>query len=120
MVSTSPRDIGLPPLMYLSTRGSLSRRSKSSKSDAVNSRIDSRGVRSRMREADRAIALILLRAFAQLGQLLGLVFLRQRLGQLEQIAIHDRVDLVEREVDAVIGHPPLREVIRANALAAIA
>ncbi len=35
-------------------------------------------------------------------------------------AFHDRLDLVEREIDAVVGHTPLREIVGADALGTIA
>src|SRR6478672_12732195 len=56
---------------------------------------------------------------AERRELLGLEFLRQRADQLIEIALHDRVDLVERQVDPVIGHASLRKVVRADPLAAI-
>src|SRR5256885_1639016 len=56
----------------------------------------------------------------QRRELLGLELLRQRVDELVQIAVHDRVDLVERQIDPMIGPAPLRKVVRANALAAIA
>ncbi len=56
----------------------------------------------------------------QRGELLGLVLLRERVDELVEVAVHDRVDLVEREVDAVVGHAALREIVGADALAAIA
>src|SRR6267142_42796 len=54
------------------------------------------------------------------GELLGLMLGEQRLCQLTEVAIHDVVDLVEREPDAVIGDPPLREIVGADALGAVA
>src|SRR5438045_1513997 len=53
-------------------------------------------------------------------ELLGLMFGRQRPGDLVQVAVHDRVDLVEREIDTVIGHAPLREVVGADPVRAVA
>src|SRR5882672_6595718 len=53
------------------------------------------------------------------GELLGLVLGEQRLRQLEEIAVHDVVDLVEGETDAVIGDPSLRKIISADALGAV-
>src|SRR6188474_644812 len=47
----------------------------------------------------------------QRRELLGLVLRRERGGDLRQVAIHDRVDLVQREVDAVVGYAALREVV---------
>jgi hypothetical protein len=44
----------------------------------------------------------------------------QRLRQFLYVAVHDGVDPIQREVDAVIGDAPLREVVGADALAAIA
>src|SRR6185312_13747109 len=59
-------------------------------------------------------------AAADRGELLGVGFLRQRLGDLVEVAVHDVGDPVEREVDPMIGDAALREVVRADALAAIA
>src|SRR4051794_8404605 len=57
---------------------------------------------------------------AQARQLLGLVLRGERAGDLVQIAAHDLVDLVQGEVDAMVGHAALREVVRADAIAAVA
>src|SRR5229473_207667 len=40
--------------------------------------------------------------------------------QLGKVAVHDVVDLVEREADPVVGDSPLRKIIRTDALGAIA
>jgi hypothetical protein len=48
------------------------------------------------------------------------VLLLQRIEQLVEIAVHDLVQLVERQIDAVIGHPPLRKVVSADALRSVA
>src|SRR5436190_14286525 len=53
-------------------------------------------------------------------ELLGLKFLSECDDELVEIAVHDRVDFVQRQIDAVIGDAALRKVVRANALAAIA
>src|SRR5688500_14036784 len=53
-------------------------------------------------------------------QLLGLIFLLQRLDQAFQVAVDHVCQLVQREIDTVIGHAALRKVISANALGAIA
>src|SRR5437899_4685752 len=55
----------------------------------------------------------------QRRELLGLEFLRKRIDDLVQLAVHDGVDLVERQIDPVIGHAPLRKVVGANALAPV-
>ncbi len=60
------------------------------------------------------------RFLAQRGELLGLVLGGQRPGQFGQVAIHDVLDLVQRQVDAVIGDARLREVVGADALGAVA
>ena len=44
----------------------------------------------------------------------------QRVDDLVEVALHDPVDIVEREVDAVVGDPALREIVGADALAAVA
>src|ERR1700731_3115708 len=59
-------------------------------------------------------------AISQRRQQLGLMLADQRMNQLVQIAIHNMVELVERQVDTVIGHPALREVVGADPLGAIA
>src|SRR5216683_2262690 len=53
------------------------------------------------------------------GELLGLVLGEQRLRQLGEIAVHDVVDLVEGETDAVVGDPSLRKIISADALGTV-
>src|ERR1700730_13044754 len=45
-------------------------------------------------------------------ELLGLVFLLEGIEQLIELAIHHFLQLVQREVDPVIGDTSLREVIR--------
>ena len=44
----------------------------------------------------------------------------QRAEQFVHVAVHDRSDLVQRQVDAVVGDPPLREVVGTDALGAVA
>src|SRR3954462_803059 len=60
------------------------------------------------------------RVLGEAGELLGLVLRHQRAGDLVQVAGHHLVDLVEREVDAMVGHAALREVVGADAVAAVA
>src|SRR5919201_3261408 len=60
------------------------------------------------------------RFFGELRELLGLVFGAERGDKLVELAVHDAIDLVEREVDAVVGDAALRKVVRADALGAIA
>ena len=43
----------------------------------------------------------------------------ERSGELVEIAVQDRVDLVERQVDPVVGDPSLRKVVGADSLAAL-
>src|SRR5438552_11138125 len=45
---------------------------------------------------------------------------RQRLGELVELALENLVELVRRELDAVIGQPVLGEVVRADLRAALA
>src|SRR6266852_2368562 len=78
------------------------------------SRLSLRRFRPRSR-LDPASAL-----FGERGELLGLVLCEQRLRQLGKIAVHDVVDLVEGETDAVVGDPSLREIISADALGTVA
>src|ERR1700704_3073830 len=54
------------------------------------------------------------------SELFGLMLGEQRLCKLREVAVHDVVDLIEREPDAMIGHPPLREIVGADALGAVA
>ena len=54
------------------------------------------------------------------GELLGLVFVLQRVHELGQLALHDVAELVQRQVDAVIGDARLRKVVGADALGAVA
>src|SRR5687768_15800802 len=56
----------------------------------------------------------------QLREPLRLVAGDQRIDDLVQLTVHDPVDLVEREVDAVVRHAPLREVVGADPLGAVA
>ena len=45
----------------------------------------------------------------------------QRLDDLvERLAVEHLVELVERQVDAVVGDPPLRKIVGADALGAVA
>src|SRR5258708_7770360 len=53
------------------------------------------------------------------SELLCLVLGEQRLRQLGKIAVHDVVDLVEGETDAVVGDPSLRKIISADALGTV-
>src|SRR5690606_42065700 len=53
-------------------------------------------------------------------ELIGAVLVRERAYDLFEIALHDRVELVERELDAVIGQAALRKVVRADALGPVA
>ena len=57
---------------------------------------------------------------AQRAELIGLVLVRERPDHVVELAVDDVVELVEREVDAVIGEPALREVVGADALGAVA
>ena len=57
--------------------------------------------------------------FRHRGKLLGLMFGHQRVAQFADVAVHDVVHLVQGEVDAVVGDAALREIIGANALAAV-
>ncbi len=44
----------------------------------------------------------------------------QRVDDFVELALHDAVQLVKREIDPMIGQPPLGEIIGADALTAIA
>src|SRR5690606_4521948 len=54
------------------------------------------------------------------GQLFGLVLLLQCADQLLQSSVHDLGQLVEREIDAMVGDPALREIVSADAFGTIA
>src|SRR5690606_35100831 len=56
----------------------------------------------------------------QRRQLVGLEFLAQRLDDLVHRPGHDFRQGIQGQVDAVIGHPALREVVGADALGAVA
>jgi hypothetical protein len=60
------------------------------------------------------------RSLGQCRQLVGLILVDQRLDDGIEIPFQNVAELVEREVDAVIGDAPLREVVGADALGAIA
>ena len=44
----------------------------------------------------------------------------QRLEQGVEVSLDDAVQAVQRQVDAVVGHPVLREIVGPDALAAVA
>src|SRR5574343_984814 len=56
----------------------------------------------------------------QFGQLISLVFGGQRAEQFVHVAVHDRGDLVQRQVDPVVGDPSLWEIVGADTLGAVA
>ena len=58
--------------------------------------------------------------FLRLSQALFLVEVAQRLDQFAQVAGDDGVELVQVQVDAVIGDAVLREIVGADAFAAVA
>src|SRR5262245_65323873 len=60
------------------------------------------------------------RFFGERRELLHLVLGGKCADQIVELAVHDALDLVEREVDAVVGHPALGEVVGADALRAVA
>src|SRR5260221_601816 len=53
-------------------------------------------------------------------ELLGLVLGGERRADLRQVAVHDRVDLVQCEFDAGVGDAPLRKIVGADAIRAVA
>src|ERR1700677_2321723 len=59
-------------------------------------------------------------SFDLLRQLFSLVLLIQRPDQFVEIAVHDIVEFVQREIDAMVGDSALREVIGADAFGTIA
>src|SRR5205085_7795545 len=76
--------------------------------------------RATRRRSRRALRRRSSRFFGELGELLGLEFARQCVEQLVELAVHDALDLVEREVDAMVGDPALREVVGTDSLRAVA
>src|SRR5687767_5529260 len=60
------------------------------------------------------------RSFDNPRQLFGLIFLLQRLDQAFQVAVDHVRELVQRQVDAMVGHAALRKVIGADAFGTIA
>ena len=48
------------------------------------------------------------------------MFRHQCVADLGHIAVHDEIDFVQRQVDAVIGDAALRKIIGADALGTIA
>gem|GEM_PF-6636923 len=56
----------------------------------------------------------------QRGQLFSLVFVDQGLDDGVQVSLHETFQLVQGEVDTVIGDAPLGKVIGANAFRAVA
>src|SRR5215467_5144861 len=93
--------------------GSESSRYSASASPRRNGRSASRSVRST--QLVRATICFSAR-FAESVELLSLEFLRERGGELVQVAVHDLIDLVQGEIDAVISDAALRKVVSANAL----
>src|ERR1039457_689663 len=55
-----------------------------------------------------------------LEQAAGLVLVRQRLDEHIEVAVEHTLELMQRQVDAMIGHARLRKVVGANLLAAVA
>src|SRR5262245_15597877 len=113
--------------MYFMTRGSLSSRSKSLKSSRVNWRRSMRSVCNHgkigsetsfwlfikaVRSRDEKSSLTLIFS-CQRRELFRLKFLPKRPHDFVQLSVHDGVDLVERQVDPVIGDASLRKVVRA-------
>ena len=58
--------------------------------------------------------------FDLLREFFGLVLLIRAPDQLLDLAVHDVVELVQRQIDAVVGDPALREIIGADAFGAVA
>jgi len=56
----------------------------------------------------------LLRALTQRSDLFGLVFGDQGVGEIREVTIPDEVNLVQGEVDAVIGDSSLWEIVGAD------
>src|SRR5579883_515 len=55
------------------------------------------------------------------GELIGLMLGYQRVDyRVQPLPFHDLGEIVERQIDPMIGHAPLRKIICANALGSIA
>src|SRR5690606_17694709 len=54
------------------------------------------------------------------AELIGAVLADERLDHVVELALENLIELVQRQVDAVVGDASLREVVRANALRAVA
>lgn len=52
-------------------------------------------------------------------QFLILIGERERIDHFVEVALHKILKTVEREVDSVVGYPPLREIVGANPLAPV-
>src|SRR5579863_7495699 len=85
------------------------------------------GIASRPRSSDpcsRAVRMVIatsnLRGGAFFLELLGLIVRGQGLEDLVEFALHHKIQLVERESDAVIGQAVLAKVISADFFAAVA
>jgi hypothetical protein len=48
-----------------------------------------------------------------------LILRRQRIDKLVELPLHDAIDLIKCKIDPMVRNPPLREIIRPDALAAI-
>src|SRR5207342_2972546 len=71
--------------------------------------------RSRRAPAERSS-----RLFCERRQLLGLVLGGERVKQLVELTVHDALDLVQGQIDPVVGDAALWEVVGADALRAVA
>src|SRR5258708_1456872 len=60
------------------------------------------------------------RSLGEARELVGLVLGRKRGRELGEVAVHDLLDLVEREVDPMVGDAALRKIIGADAIGAVA
>src|SRR5258706_11054890 len=60
------------------------------------------------------------RFFGELLELLCLVLCGERADDVVQFTVHDALDLVQGQADAVVGDAALREVVGADALGAVA
>src|SRR3982751_4770968 len=70
--------------------------------------------------SSRAALIVSISLIPEARELLGLVLVGEGGSDLRQVAVHDRVDLVQREIDAMVGHAALRKVVGADAIGAVA
>src|SRR5690606_4853233 len=83
---------------------------------SVSRRAAARSVSPRLTSSTAPTRSVIVRRQAR-----SLVLGGQRVDQLvERLAVEDAIELVQRQVDSVVGYPALREVVGADALGPVA